>query len=106
MAKKKRIIQFQDTEDRHAKLLIRLNYDGMNKTEFFKAVLTGYLDRNDDIMNFVDAYLEEKEIHSKKKRKESKQFREQGKEVEEKFGLNTKDIENIFDIMEKEHPDL
>ena len=103
---KRRVIQFTETEDRHAKLLVRLEYDGLNKSEFFRAILTAYLDRNNDIMNFVDSYTEKKEMHSKKKRKESKELREESKETEKKFGLDNKDIENIFDIMEKEHPDL
>jgi hypothetical protein len=31
---------------------------------------------------------------------------EQGKENKRKFGLNEDEIENIFDILEKQNPDL
>jgi len=106
MAKKKKVIQFTDTEKRHANLLIRLKYDGLNKSEFFKLVMTAYLERDNRFMEFVDSYRENKAIQSAAKRKGSKKLRDKSKETVDEFGLNENQIQNIFDIMEKEHPEL
>ena len=35
-----------------------------------------------------------------------KELEEKGKQTKAKFGLDEGDIENIFDMLEKEHPDL
>ena len=51
-------------------------------------------------------YKEKYVIHNKKKRKETEKLLEKGKELEQDFALNQDDIENIFDILEKEHPEL
>ena len=40
------------------------------------------------------------------KRAESKKLLVAGTEVSKKFGLEKKEIENIFDLLEKENPDL
>ena len=43
---------------------------------------------------------------NKKKKAKSKQLRDKGKQKMEDFGLNDGEIENIFDLIEEEHPEL
>jgi hypothetical protein len=43
---------------------------------------------------------------NKKKKAKSKQLRDKGKQKMEDFGLNEGEIENIFDLIEEEHPEL
>jgi len=45
-----------DNDKRIADFLIRLKHDGLTKTKFFRAVLTGYLERDENIVSFVDRY--------------------------------------------------
>ena len=41
--KNEKRFSFMDTDKRNAELLIRLKHDGLTKTKFFRALLTGYL---------------------------------------------------------------
>ena len=43
---------------------------------------------------------------NKKKKAKSKQLRNKGKQKMKDFGLNDGEIENIFDLIEEEHPEL
>ncbi len=99
-------ISFMDTDKRNADLLVRLKHDGLTKTKFFRAILTAYLEQDSLIMDFIDDLKESSESHSKNKSKVSKGMRDKGQETKEKFGLDQGTISNIFDILEKEHPDL
>jgi len=99
-------ISFMDTDKRNADLIIRLKQDGLTKTKFFRAILDGYLNQDDRIMEFVNEYKLESGSQSKKKAKVVQSKIEQGKENKRKFGLNEDEIENIFDILEKQNPDL
>ena len=97
---------FYDTEKNQIDLRIRLQYDGMNQSNFFRAMIAGYLAKDEHIMSYIGEYKEKYVIHNKKKRKETEKLLEKGKELEQDFALNQDDIENIFDILEKEHPEL
>lgn len=96
----KRII-VEDREDRHAELLIRLQYDGLNVTEFFRGIITKYLARDDTMLENVEDIKKEKGI-SKAERNATKKTRTRREEVSKAFGLNQNDIENIFDVLEKD----
>jgi len=97
---------FYDTEKNQIDLRIRLQYDGMNQSNFFRAMIAGYLTKDSHLMAYIGEYKEKYVIHNKKKRKETAKLLEKGNELEQDFALNQNDIENIFDILEKEHPNL
>lgn len=99
-------ISFMDTDKRAAELIIRLKNDGLTKTKFFRAILTGYLERNQDIVSFLDSYKESTGSQSKNKTRKIKNIEKNEKDQKNKFGLNDGDIQDIFDLLEKEHPDL
>jgi hypothetical protein len=99
-------ISFMDTDRRLAELIIRLKHDGLTKTKFFRSILTGYLERDTAIVDFIDREKEKNNLQSKNKSAKVKRLEEDGIKNKNKFGLNEGDIENIFDMLEKEHPDL
>jgi hypothetical protein len=99
-------ISFMDNDKRNAKMIVRLKHDGLTKTKFFRAILTGYLERDDLIVDFLERFKEESGSQSKSKSKKIKQAEAEGKKNLSKFGLEDRDIENIFDTLEKQHPDL
>ena len=105
MMTNKRIV-FEDSEKRHADLKIRLNYDGLTQTDFFRGAITGYLDRNENIMKFIAELQESKNVHSKVKRAKSKRLRKEGEELIRKLGIAEEELENIYDLLEKENPEL
>ena len=100
-------IVFYDTDKRHADLKIRLHYDGLTQAGFFRVLVSGYLDKDPAVIDFIQRAKEEKNIQSIKKRKESKKLLKAGEETESKFSiLEDGEVESIFDIIEKEHPEL
>jgi hypothetical protein len=97
----KRIV-FTENDHRHAKLLIRLKHDGLRQSDFFRCVITGYLEGAEHMQNFVDEIKQQSKKHTTK----SRQLQAKGKEATKKIGLDKKEIENIFDLLEEEHPEL
>ena len=102
---KKRII-FDDTDIRHAQLKIQLQYDGLTQAEFFRALMTGYLEKNEEIVSYIDSYKLNKGVQSKTKVKMIQKEREEGEATMSKFGFKDEELENIFDIIANEYPEL
>jgi hypothetical protein len=99
-------LMFYDTGKRQTDLRIRLRYDGMNQSHFFRVMITGYLEKNELIMEYLDSYKKEHQIQAVPKRNKSMKLLEKGKKNEKDFGLTDIDVESIFDIIAEEHPDL
>ena len=62
----KRIV-FTENDHRHAQLILKLKHDGMKQSQFFRSLVTAYIDD---------------------------------------FGFTDGEIENIFDLIEEEYPEL
>ena len=111
MAKKKkeetkRII-FDDSSKRHAELKIRLQYDSMTQAEFFRSFITGYLNKDSRILSYLDSYKEQNQKkYSKRNAKIRKDDTKKGEDLLHKFGIEDVELENIFDLIEEEFPDL
>ena len=110
MAKKKtetkRII-FDDSSKRHAELKIRLKYDSLTQAEFFRSFITGYLEKDTRIMAYIDNYKQENQKkYSKKNAKIRKDDNKKAEDLLHKFGIEDIELENIFDLIEEEFPDL
>tara|TARA_R100000008_G_scaffold43790_1_gene25417 strand:- start:11080 stop:11406 length:327 start_codon:yes stop_codon:yes gene_type:complete len=99
-------IMFYDTDKRHAELKIRLQHDSLKQSEFFRAVVTAYIEKNALFLEFLDEYKESNKSQSKERIKKSNKLIEEGREMEKKFNLKEDERENIFDLIAQEHPDL
>ena len=97
----KRIV-FTDTDQRHARLLIRLRHDGLTQAQFFRNLVTGYIEGDSNVCAFIDN-LKPQSIKHKAK---SKKIVDRGKKTTKELGLDDNQIENIFDLIAEEHPDL
>ena len=97
----KRIV-FTDTEHRHAKLIIRLRHDGLRQSEFFRNIITGYIDGNEHIQEFVDSFKPQ----SIKRKSKSRKDIASGTKLASRLALDEDQIENIFDLIAEEHPEL
>ena len=109
--KEKRVV-FTDTSIRHAELKIRLQHDGISQSDFFRAMITGYLEKDSQIINYMAIY-KEKHGCQKKKKNQNKKKRgrvvediEEGEHLLEKFGIKNDELEGIFDMIAEEYPDL
>ena len=95
-------ICFESNDKLHADLKIRLHYDGLKIKEFFNKTVEAYVEGNENILAFVEELKKEKSI-SKTKRNKMDKARQKQKETIKQFGLDKDDIENIFDILEREN---
>ena len=99
-------VVFYSTDKAHADMKIRLKYDGLTQSNFFRGIIAGYINKDPAINDFIDRLKEELGTQGARKRKQTVRLLEHGEEVSSKFGLGDADVENIFDIIEKEHPEL
>lgn len=97
---------FKDTDKRHADLFIRLQYDGLSKSEFFRGMITGYLEKNENLMKYIEELKDKKGKMGKTRRKRIVDQADAEKETIRKFALDKEEKESIFDILEEEFPDL
>jgi predicted nucleotidyltransferase len=106
--KSKKIV-FYDTIERHAELKLRLQHDSISQAIFFRSLVTGYIKKDSDILNFVDKIKASKKTGarvSKKEIKESRELINEGREIVNRLGLGEDEIEDIFDLLERSNPDL
>jgi hypothetical protein len=97
----KRIV-FTDSDHRHAKLLVRLKYDNLTQSNFFRHLISAYIDGDERIQSFVDEIKEQ----SLKHKTSSRKLRAEGQEKSKELGLSNTEVENIFDTLEQEFPEL
>jgi hydroxylamine reductase (hybrid-cluster protein) len=97
----KRIV-FTENDHRHAQLIVKLKMDGMTQAKFFRQMITGYLEDDERIRSYV---LDNSSLSKVKVSKSMKLFK-RGKEVAADLGLNDDQVENIFDMIAEEFPDL
>jgi len=91
----------------HENLKIRLYYDQIHtQSEFFRYCVESYLERSPLFMEFLDDYKINKKIQSKKRTLTSRKLRAQGNKLMEELALTKNEVQNIFDILEEELPEL
>ena len=101
----KKQICFESTPKLHADLKIRLHHDEIKIKEFFNKIVAAYINKNKNIIAFIDEVKKTKGISQTRRNKIKKSEQKQENTIRQ-FALDKTDIENIFDILEKEHPDL
>jgi len=97
----KRIV-FTESDHRHAKLILKLKSDGLTQAKFFRSVITGYLDGDDRIREFVF----EHSGFSQDKKKKIERLKTKGEKTISELGLNEDQIDDLFDVISMEFPDL
>ena len=51
--KEEKKITFADTDQRHAELRLKLRRDGISQVDFFKSMVTGYIDNDPNILMYM-----------------------------------------------------
>ena len=97
----KRIV-FTDTDHRHAQLLVKLKTDGMTQANFFRSLISGYINGDDRIESFI---LENGK-HSIKRKQQVDRIRKTGRNKMSELGLDDEQVDNIFDLIAEEFPEL
>jgi len=102
---KKKVI-FDDTDVRHARLKIRLEYDGLSQAEFFRSLITGYLENDKSVMEYITRYKNDNKKLSKRNLKYQAKDAQTADDLLGQFGIGDEELENIFDVIAKNNPDL
>ena len=97
----KKIVFYED-DHRHANFRLLLKYDMLQQQKFFKAVMDMYLERDPLLLEC----LYNKTKITSRNEKIIKQDEREKKDIEDLFGLNENDIEDIFDIIAKEDEEI
>jgi len=91
----------------HENLKIRLYYDQIKtQSEFFRYCVESYLDQEPLFMKFLDDYKINKKIQSTARVNKSRKLRDKGNKLMEELALTDEDVQNVFDILEEEIPEL
>ena len=97
----KRIV-FTESDHQHAKLINRLRYDGLTQASFFRSIISGYLSGDERIQGYIDDI----KVLSRDKKRKSQKLRKAGKEKVREMGLSDEQVDDLFDIIAEEFPDL
>lgn len=101
-AKSRKKIMFYDSEDRQIKLRVRCNFDGITQSQFFRMMITGYVENDLHLSEYIKSCKEKYQIHGLQKRIKNDQMQKQKQLLNKKFALGQEEVENIFDIIETE----
>ena len=93
-------LYYDATDTVYVNLIMKLEYERLKKTEFFRAIVDGFVNDNKHIAAFIEEYKEAKQIDHKRSRRMIKKERDKAEEVDRKFSLSPEDIENIFDLID------
>ena len=97
---------FYDSEQRQVELRIRCQYDNINQSQFFRMMISGYLNNYENILKFIDSFKQKHSIQGKAKRDYINKNHSEAAGNISKHGLDAAELESIFDIIEMEHPEL
>ena len=95
-------ITFYDSPDRQAKLKIRCDFDEITQSQFFRMMMTGYIEGDELIYEFIKSCKERYSIQGQTKRTKVEQIKNAAKKISKQFSLGDEEVEDIFDIIEME----
>ena len=88
-------VVFYDSDKRHADLKIRLHYDGLTQSAFFRGMISGYLNQDEDLMSFISRLKDENSSQSAVKKNKIKKMSKARQDTIDKFALKKDEIESI-----------
>lgn len=101
------VLSFSLDSKLHENLKIRLYYDEIKtQSEFFRYCVESYLDQRPLFVAFLDDYKINKKIQAKHKANKSRKLRDKGEKLMRSLALTDEEVENIFDLLEEELPEL
>jgi len=101
------VLSFSLNAKLHENLKIRLFYDEIKtQSEFFRYCVESYLSADPLFLSFLSEYKIKNKVQSKARTNKSKKLRERGSKLMEELALTEDDIQNIFDILEEDLPEL
>ena len=101
------ILSFSLDSKLHENLKIRLYYDQLRtQSHFFRMCVEAYLEQDELFMRFFDDAKIRTKVQSKTRAGRSRHLREKGNKLMEELALSEEEVQNIFDILEEDLPEL
>ena len=94
-------------ESHKVEFKIQLHHHGLTQAGFLRGVIKSFLQEDAQFMAWFDVWkLRNSRVKSSKRHVKSDKLKQQGNELISKFGINDEDLEDIFDVIAQEHPEL
>ena len=106
MTEAKTKIMFSVGQRTKADFKLQLQYDSLTQVKFFQSLIEGYISKDPDLMVYINKFKKQNSIQNHVQRTKIMTNIKKANDIKKKFALGDDEIENIFDILEKEHPDL
>tara|TARA_Y100000310_G_scaffold145852_1_gene145253 strand:- start:1844 stop:2176 length:333 start_codon:yes stop_codon:yes gene_type:complete len=97
----KRIV-FTENDHRHAQLILKLKYLRLTQATFFRHILTGLIEDDPRILEYTNEIAAKSKVNKAK----SEKLQKTGRQKLRDLALSEGEVENIFDLLEKEFPEL
>ena len=92
-------------EKESADLKIRLRYDGLKQSEFFRALLKMYVSQDPLMLQVVERIKQNQKVMGKKRLQKTSKDYDKSRDLLEELGITDSDKQNIFDLIELEGSD-
>jgi len=99
-------VRFYIKNDAHIRFKAGLTKHQMSMSEFLRACCDAVANDNPLMNNFIDHHKEISEKHSKRNNDIIKKDRAKGEALLEDFGIDDDEIQNLFDIIADQHPEI
>ena len=93
---------FEEDDEQHARMLIRLRYDRLTQGNFFRGLVDLYVNNDLDTTKVIEKVKEAKSTMGQKKRKNSRKEVEQGEQMLRELGLSNNEKNFIYDLIEED----
>lgn len=103
--KEKRVI-IKVPGNNHAEFKIRLGYDNLTQTAFFRAMMEGYVSQDSLIVEYIQNHKDRVGKNSQHKRKRIEKDIDERAATNRSFALNEGELSDLYDLVEKEFPEL
>jgi len=95
-------VVFVEDDKRHADLRIRLRHDGITQTQFFQGIITGYLNKDERIIEYMTDLKYEIAKQGKSKIKKTRALIDDGSRILEEFSFTSAERKELFDVIAEE----
>ena len=105
-AKDTKKFTFYAKDNLHADFKIRMQLHSLTQSEFLRACVQAVVQKDAIMEMFIEDYKEKNNKQSKSQRAKIKKEQEKSDKILNDFGIGDGDIDDIFDIIAKEHPEI
>ncbi len=93
---------FEEDDNQHARMLIRLRYDRLTQGKFFRGLVEMYVKNDLDMIKVIEKIKIEKSTMGRLKREKSVKEIEKGESMMQDLGLSKSERNFIYDLIEED----